>query len=345
MNGVTCPTCNGKNTIRYGRYRWKQIYYCKYCKKKFTNRGLNNKTYSLRVITSAITSYNLGNTLEESAKSINRRFKVRISKSSVHSWVKEFSNICTYWKIRPRAVKNYNGKILFTHSFNHNGLTYNFRYHKLKLEILTSNYPSLIEYLKGLKAKCPDDIFRENERCSQLPIKIKTRKEGRYNHACKLAELSLKACNNNKERHPVVENFMLINDSSTIACEVPVWFWEKNLDLGMSGHINLLQIRNNRIYVMDFKPGAKREKDIKVASQLFYMHLACPSGPVFHWTGLDAHGSMILSTTSSIQRMPRSDFHVQSGDQIRKRKQLHFGRLNNQILENFKGFRVWTGMD
>jgi len=58
---------------------------------------------------------------------------------------------------------------------------------------------------------------------------------------------------------------------------------------------------------MDFKPGAKREKDIKVASQLFYMHLTCPSGPVFHWTGLDAHGSMILSTTSSIQKMPRSD--------------------------------------
>ena len=67
----------------------------------------------------------------------------------------------------------------------------------------------------------------------------------------------------------MVENFMLINDSSTIACEVPVWFCEKNLDIGISGHIDILQIRNGLIYVLDFKPGAKREKDIKVASQLF----------------------------------------------------------------------------
>ena len=130
---------------------------------------------------------------------------------------------------------------------------------------------------------------------------------------------------------------MLINDFSTIVTEVPVRFWEKNLDLGICGHIDLLQ-KNNRIYVMDFKPGAKREKDIKVASQLFYMHLTCPSGPVFHWTGLDAHGSMILSTMSSIQKMPRSDFHVQSGDQIRKRKQLHLEGSTTRFWKILRGF-------
>ena len=131
------------------------------------------------------------------------------------------------------------------------------------------NYPSLVDYLNNLKDKCPENIFKENQRCSQLPITIKIKKEEKYNNACKLAELALKPCSRNKERHSAVENFMLVNDSSTIACEVPIWFWEKNLNTGICGHIDLLQIRQRKIYILDFKPEANRENDNKVASQLY----------------------------------------------------------------------------
>jgi hypothetical protein len=62
---------------------------------------------------------------------------------------------------------------------------------------------------------------------------------------------------------------MLINDSSTIACELPIWFWDKKLDLGICGHIDILQIRNKKIYILDYKPKADKENDKKVASQLF----------------------------------------------------------------------------
>ncbi len=68
----------------------------------------------------------------------------------------------------------------------------------------------------------------------------------------------------------MVQEFMLINDSSTIAVEVPVWLYEKSLDMRMSGHIDLLQIRQGRIYVLDYKPAAEKEKDEKVMSQLYW---------------------------------------------------------------------------
>ncbi len=84
------------------------------------------------------------------------------------------------------------------------------------------------------------------------------------------ADFALKSCRNNRERHSVVENFMLINDSSTVACEVPVWLWEKNLNAGINGHVDVLQVRNDKIYILDFKPGAAREKVEKVGSQLFF---------------------------------------------------------------------------
>jgi len=63
---------------------------------------------------------------------------------------------------------------------------------------------------------------------------------------------------------------MLVNDSSTIAVEVPVWLWEKNLNSGISGHIDVLQIRQGKIFILDFKPEAGREDEQKVASQLFW---------------------------------------------------------------------------
>lgn len=269
IGNVKCPYCDGKNIIKYGRYNGEQVYFCNDCRRKIVNRGLKNKTYNPAVVTSAITYYNLGNTLENSAKLINRRFKVKASKSSVHSWVQEFSDICTYGKLRPRVVKKYKDKIVFAFSFQHSGLTYDFRYHLPKVEMLCARYPSLIQYLTDMEKQCPSDIFKEDERCSQLRVDVDIKREGWYNLACKLAGFALTACDNTRERHNAVEEFMLVNDSSTIACEIPVWFWEKNLDIGVCGHIDILQIRQGRIFVLDFKPGAEKEKKGNVASQLY----------------------------------------------------------------------------
>ncbi len=271
---IICPKCKNKEIIRFGWQEGKQIYFCKDCKKKFRTNRLKNKTYSPKIITNAITYYNLGNTLNDTVKLINMRFKVKISKSCIHKWIKEFSDICSYWKLRSEIIKKYTirnkGDVLESFSFNHSGLTYNFMFHKPKLGFMCSRFGSLVNYLTTMKEICPSDFFKEDERCSQLQVDIIIKKEGKYNQACKLADLALRACYKNCERHNFVENFMLINDSSTIACEVPVWFWEKNYDLGICGHIDLLQIRQNKIYILDFKPGASKEKEKKVASQLYF---------------------------------------------------------------------------
>ncbi len=268
---VLCPKCGKGNVIKKGRrktkFGFRQFYYCKDCESGFTDSKLPNKTYGPGVIVNAINFYNLGNTLEESAKHINRRFKVKVSKSSVHSWLNEFMDICTYHIIRDEVLTTYSKDVLVSKTYEHNGLNYNFKYHRGKTDILCK-YPSLAEYVKGLERGCPE-FFENDNRCSQRKITISFKKSDRYNLACMLAGFALKSARSNKERHSVVETFMLINDSSTIACEVPVWFWEKNLDVGICGHIDILQIRNGKIYILDFKPDAIRENENKVASQLY----------------------------------------------------------------------------
>ena len=40
----------------------------------------------------------------------------------------------------------------------------------------------------------------------------------------------------------------------------------KKMDIGVSGHIDILQIRQGRIYILDFKPNAAQENEQKVVS-------------------------------------------------------------------------------
>jgi len=273
---MRCPYCRSANIIRKGRRQTKlgfrKLFYCRDCRKGFSDSRLLHKTYGPKVISSAITYYNLGDTLEESVKHTNKKFKVKVSKSSVSQWLKEFKNICTYHKIRPEAIKSYQKMILVSKTFIHNDLSYNFKYHRPKLEMLCKDqsFSPLIGYLKRFEKGCPKFFDEIENRCSQIKISVKVKKETRYNNTCRLADFALRSCSINFQRHAAVENFMLINDSSTVAVEVPVWLWEKNLNMGVAGHIDVLQIRQGRIFILDFKPEAQREDEQGVASQLFW---------------------------------------------------------------------------
>ena len=91
---LKCPKCKSPEIIKKGkrktRFGFRQLFLCKKCKKIFVDSKLLYKTYGPKIIVNAINYYNLGNTLEESAKLTNKKFKVKISKSSVSQWLKEF---------------------------------------------------------------------------------------------------------------------------------------------------------------------------------------------------------------------------------------------------------------
>lgn len=273
---VVCGACGGKRVIRKGRRRVKygrrQLYYCKDCNKGFCGSKLSNKTYGPKVIGNAISEYNLGSTVVEAVKHTNRRFKVKVSKSSVHGWVKEFSDVCTFRGMRDEIVESYGkDEMIAGRCFEHKGLSYEFQYHLPKLDVLCGQrFGKLREYIRGFDEGCPKYFGDIENRCSQMNIDISARKERKFNNACRLAGFALKLFRSNRERHSAVERFMLVNDSCTVACEVPVWLWEKNINAGINGHVDVLQVRNGLVYVLDFKPRAAYENAGKVASQLYF---------------------------------------------------------------------------
>jgi ATP-dependent exoDNAse (exonuclease V) beta subunit len=100
-----------------------------------------------------------------------------------------------------------------------------------------------------------------------------------------MAQLALTLTKTNRERHQKVEDFFLINDTATIATEVPVYIYPNELTKSeqkecgltlndpLSGHIDILQVRWNKIHILDYKPDANKN-DKNTVDQLFLYALA-----------------------------------------------------------------------
>ncbi|NIP40564.1 MAG: hypothetical protein GTN39_03520, partial [Candidatus Aenigmarchaeota archaeon] len=64
-----------------------------------------------------------------------------------------------------------------------------------------------------------------------------------------MAGLAQELAKTKKQRHEKVEEFFLVNDSATVAVEVPVYLKreESEFPKPLAGHIDIIQVRNNRV--------------------------------------------------------------------------------------------------
>jgi transposase-like protein len=287
-----CPNCRKKrhiirSGIRRNKHKDIQRYFCKLCNKIFSIEPLSNTSYPPQVILTAITHYNLGNTIEKTRVHLSRKFKTKIPQPTIQSWLKRYSNICTFTNtLRKRFTFDPN-TIIHSKKFHHQQV-YEFKYHTLKTNIAGKTFPQLKSYITSIYKKpyfIPESVFQHGPRCSELQINLKSEKTTKNNNAPKLAELAQTLAKTNRDRHQQIENTFLINDTATIAIEIPVYLkpeelskqeqaiYGLNLTGPLSGHIDILQVRFNKIYILDFKPDAKRS-DKSTAEQIFLYALA-----------------------------------------------------------------------
>jgi len=208
----------------------------------------------------------------------------------------------TFYHIQPYTFKYHKAKlyllfhnIKYNNEFRNNSKYYEPTKHYLE-KIPTDKFPHHI--FKSYETKLKEGIIKpspeaevtlnninnnENksneQRASQLKLEtLKITKLQKDNLACKLAKLALQTAKTNKDRHSAIQNFMLINDSTTIATEIPVYLTHDDITYykirnflikflekyatPITGHIDLLQIRNGLIHILDYKPNAHR-KDVQ----------------------------------------------------------------------------------
>ncbi|NOR84917.1 Dna2/Cas4 domain-containing protein [archaeon] len=158
-----------------------------------------------------------------------------------------------------------------TTSFKH-GWFYHYRLDVANLDILTKNgLEPLNHYLNHMFEFCPDEPFLEGARSSALKFPVTVDMvENKTHEVCTQAKDGLEILKDRfKSAHSKVQLFMLENDPKTISCEVPLWLepiemqgLQNHFDVGLplSGHIDVLQIKDEKIIVLDYKPKAHKEK-------------------------------------------------------------------------------------
>ncbi len=179
---------------------------------------------------------------------------------------------------------------------------YRFRYHRPKLALSLEEYRNrdfgrLMEYLDAVSVETPHQYFSSEDSGRMSEIKSKFSKanmivKGKENFATRLTKFVLQSVPENKQRHEEVQRFFIANDSVTIATEVPVYIRKedithfegvlkfkildddglialkrikrrKKLPSLLTGHIDLIQVRNGIVHILDYKPNAEKEKPIE----------------------------------------------------------------------------------
>jgi len=177
---------------------------------------------------------------------------------------------------------------------------YRFRYHRPKLalaleEYKNRNFTNLMEYLDTVSTEVPHRDFPNGERMSEVRSKFDTSNmivKGKENFATKLTKFVIQGVTENKQRHEEVQRFFIANDSVTVATEVPVSIRKEDVEHleatlkfkvleeeglihlknrkkkvpfpdVLTGHIDIVQVRNGIVHILDYKPNAAKEKPIE----------------------------------------------------------------------------------
>lgn len=170
-------------------------------------------------------------------------------------------------------------------SFKH-GWFYHYRLHKLNAdEQCTPQFSPLNNYLNSVLESCPEEKFNKI-RSSKLKFAMPFEVMQVENHEITdMARLGLEG--GDKSAHTNVQLHMLNHDPKTIAVEVPLWldaiehqyhdalFGSQD---PLSGHIDVLRIEGDKIWVWDFKPKAHLEKYASTQTFFYAMMLSKRTG-------------------------------------------------------------------
>lgn len=292
-----------KRGVRQKKHEVVQLYLCRAdnCGRTFTAERVKGKRFPLNVILEGISYYNLGLSLEQTCEFLGKKFPEVAPPipATLASWVEEYKPICRFERMRPYAIKLFPpAQMIEVVSMAHRQL-YRFRYHRAKTLLSLEEYKNrrfdrLKEYLENISSETPHQYFQDGERMSEIKSKFdKTDMivRSKSNFANKIAEFVLRSVTENKDRHDALQRFMIANDSVTVGTEVPVYIRREDVehmenelkfkitDDGqlelkgdkqaqrfpklLTGHIDIVQIRNGMVHILDYKPNASKEKPIE----------------------------------------------------------------------------------
>lgn len=278
---MKCPNCNSDNgVVKVGIRNTKkgpiQKYLCRSCLKHFSDTKQPYTQYPIKVILHAIELYNSGYPVGSVKKEIGKRYPFSPPIRTIYSWIDRYSTTLTIRDLRKR-FEIHPDEVIKGKIFNHQQV-FPLRYHTLKLNLSGKRFPGIRRYINWVERSLPDRMFLTGPRASSFKITTDLSPQKREDPITKLCKLSLLRMSNIKSAHDSIESFFLLNDSSTVCSELPVFLnpaEAKGLRLTkpLTGHIDILQVKDNRVRILDYKPNLNHPENFASQLSLYRMCL------------------------------------------------------------------------
>src|ERR1700730_5519685 len=137
-----CPHCGSHVLTRRGTRKKKleivQLWRCASCKRVFTPgpAALRNKTYPLRMVLDALSTYNLGYSLHHTAARLKKKTNRSVSPSTITTWLDEYKQHCTYRRLRATGLTRFPAQQTIRSIKLYHRQVYGYAYHRPKLEFV-----------------------------------------------------------------------------------------------------------------------------------------------------------------------------------------------------------------
>ena len=175
-----CPHCGSHVVTRRGTRKNKleivQLWRCGSCKRVFTPgpAALHNKTYPLRMVLSALTDYNVGYSLHETAARLKKKTNRSVSPSTITTWLRQYKDHCTYRRLRADGLARFPAEQTIRSIKMYHRQVYAYAYHRPKLELVRggslddkrrgdTRFAGLADFLEAIPTGCPHDLFRRGD--------------------------------------------------------------------------------------------------------------------------------------------------------------------------------------
>src|SRR6266446_4902588 len=167
-----CPQCLSKYTVKKGkrrnRLRTLQVFQCGECLIRFTGDAGKSKTYPLKAILDAVSTFNLGYALTDAQRILRQRTHLQMPERTIRRWLKEYKPLTSYARLRTAGKKLFHPDAIIRSFTLYHRQVYRFQVHQGKLELLLQpstqrQFAPLCEYLKGVGHDFPHRLFQTSE--------------------------------------------------------------------------------------------------------------------------------------------------------------------------------------
>ena len=130
---------------------------------------MRNKTYPIRLVLQALTLYNLGYSLGETAKRLKSKAGRAVSPTTIATWIGAHKAQTTFRRLRAEAKTIYPPTQTIRSIKLYHRQVYAFAYHRSKLTLLRRNpqhqrFEALATFLETIPSSCPHELFRQRRR-------------------------------------------------------------------------------------------------------------------------------------------------------------------------------------